>query len=130
MMKHEKPMTGLLIGTADTAERAAAVAGFFAKCPYCAGASHTGNTVLAVLSFPASHKWWFESMADDPAGTIGLQTAEAIYPARTSVQSPWSSGRLQPPLPQPPCGADCHTCGVYQRKCRGCPASRLFTERP
>lgn len=128
IMVKEEAITGLLIGTADTAERAASVAEFFDKCPYCARAIHTGNTVLAVLSFPAGHRWWFESMAEDPAGTIGLQVAESFYLERINAQSPWSSGLVQPQLPRPPCGADCRACGMYKDKCRGCPASRLLVK--
>lgn len=123
IMKKEGIVTGLIVGTADTPERAASVADFFNKCPYCAHASQTGNLVLAVLSFPASHKWWFESMADDPAGTIGLQAAEAIHLERINAPSPYSSGRAKPELEKSPCGADCVTCKMYQNECHGCPAT-------
>ncbi|MGD9379192.1 MAG: hypothetical protein PVI51_01350 [candidate division WOR-3 bacterium] len=128
VVEKDEIVTGLLIGTADTPERAASVAGFFNKCPYCAHASHTGNIVIAALSFPPNHKWWFESMADDPAGTIGLQAAEAIYLERINAQSPWSSGRIGQQMAQPPCGAECSTCRMYQHNCPGCPASRSFID--
>lgn len=128
IMQNEKKTSGLLLGKAQTTDRAMSVADFFKKCPYCATATSTGNSVLAVLVFPASQKWWFESIAKDPAGTVGLEEAEIFYPAKVDAVSPWSSGRLVSDQPKPPCGADCDACSMHLDKCPGCPATRFFIQ--
>ena len=120
--------TGLLLGQAHTTDRAVSIVDFFKKCPYCATATSTGNSVLAVLVFPASRKWWFDSIAEDPAGTVGLEEAEVFYAAEIEAASPWSSGHLAPDEPKPPCGADCATCMMHPDKCLGCPATRLLDQ--
>ena len=127
-MQSEMKTCGLLLGRARTTDRASSVADFFRKCPYCAIATSTGSFVLAVLVFPASRKWWFESIAQDPAGTVGLEQAEVFYTAKINMVSPWSSGHLASDQSKPPCGADCATCSLHLDKCPGCPATRFFIQ--
>jgi hypothetical protein len=78
----------LLLGKAETVERAVSVADFLIQCPYCASATNAGNLVLAVLSLPASRKWWFESITQEPKNIIGLQEAEIFYTDKKDATSP------------------------------------------
>jgi hypothetical protein len=78
----------LLLGRAETAERAVSTAYFFKQCPYCASATNAGNLVLAVFSLPASRKWWFEFMTQEPKNTIGLQETEIFYVDKKYAASP------------------------------------------
>lgn len=79
-----------------------------------------------MLSLPEDHKWWLDSIAAQPKGTIGLEEAEVFYADRVAAQSPWSSGNMKIG-DKPPCGADCAGCPAYKKPCPGCIATYYYT---
>jgi hypothetical protein len=123
----ERSLVGILLGKAATPSKAQAIAGFFNKCPYCVTCINADCTVLGVLSFPQSHRWWFESIAERPKETVGLEGAEVFFAEKITVPSPWSSGETRSDSDRAPCGADCQGCPMYQNQCTGCPATKFYS---
>ena len=128
--EQKKVLVGILIGRASTPEKAHSISRFLSSCPYCAFAKCTGTTVVGVLSLPAAHRWWLDSIATQPKNTIGIEEAEVFYPAYVTAQSPWSAGKIKPDADKPPCGADCMGCPVYRKQCPGCVATTYYTSLP
>lgn len=123
MLENKQDLHGILIGTAENKEKAEKISAFFAKCPYCAFSTSKDNIVFTVLTVPLEHKWWLESIKEQPKGTVGLEKAELFFAQYTKVTSPWNTDQVKPELDKSPCGAACPTCPVYKKECSGCPAT-------
>lgn len=124
--KNKKPLVGVIVGKASTADKAQSIAGFLSTCPYCATCVNVGSALIGVLSVPQDHRWWLDSIPEHPRETMGLETAQLFYADKIEVASPWSSTSVKPNLDQPPCGADCKGCPMYRHSCKGCPATTYY----
>ena len=123
MAGDQQILVGILVGTAENADKARRIGAFFESCPYCVVSASKNDTVVAVLTIPQEHKWWLESIREQPKGTVGLEGAETFYAESVLSTSPWSAGKVKPVMDKSPCGAQCKTCRVYKKECRGCPAT-------
>jgi len=123
MIEKQMILTGVLAGTAENAGKASKISAFLESCPYCALSASKDDMVFAVLTVPHEHKWWLESIREQPKDTIGLENAEVFYTAAVKAISPWSAGNVEPELDTSPCGAQCKSCRVYKKECQGCPAT-------
>ena len=123
------PVVGILLGNTNTSEKAAEMAETFRPCPYCVSYQSSGNTLIGVFVIPEDHKWWLESVAENPEGTMSLKSAEAFFPEAIDASSPWSRGEVEPILEQAPCSAECQKCPVYENPCQGCPSTRDYIGR-
>ncbi len=119
-------LVGVLVGRASSSQKARSVSRFLKSCVFCAVSKNAGTTVICTLSLPEDHKWWLDSIAAQPKGTIGLEDAEVFYAEHVAAQSPWSSGNMKI-ADKPPCGADCAGCPVYKKSCPGCIATSFYT---
>ncbi|UCG93240.1 MAG: hypothetical protein JSV97_05965 [candidate division WOR-3 bacterium] len=124
--KNKQPLVGIILGKAITPDKAESIADFFNKCPYCATCTNVVSAIIGVLTIPQDHRWWLDSIPQHPKETVGLEAAEVFYVDKITVSSPWSSGSVKPELKQPPCGADCQGCPMYQRECKGCPTTIYY----
>lgn len=127
MAGDQQILVGILVGTAEHADRARKIGAFFESCPYCVVSTSKDDTVVAVLTIPREHKWWLESIREQPEDTVGLEKAEVFYTTEVTAISQWSAGNVGPTLDRSPCGAQCRGCSVYKKECRGCPATIHFT---
>jgi hypothetical protein len=125
-VKSKDKIVGILIGRAETPEKACSISHFFGSCPYCALSTSAGTTVLSVLSLPANHRWWLDSIVENPKKTIGIEDAEVFYVDHVPAQSPWSAGEIKA-ADKPPCGADCLGCPEYKKSCPGCIATHYYS---
>ena len=128
-MKKRKPesVLGVLIGRAHTSSKAKSIAKWFSRCPYCLSCTNEENLIIGVLSIPSHHRWWLTSISKHPKETVGLQKAEVFFTRHMKAISKGISEQVKPVLRRAPCGADCHGCPVYHKKCRGCPATKYYT---
>ena len=126
MTDNKQNLVGILVGTAENIEKADKISAFFAKCPYCAFSKSKDNIVFTILTIPHEHKWWLESIKEQPKNTVGLEKTELFFARDIEVTSSWSTGQARPELDKSPCGAACPTCPVYKRECSGCPATIHF----
>ena len=119
----------ILVGTASSKEKAADISAFFEKCIFCVVSICKDNSIFTVLNVPSDHRWWVESIKQQPKGTVGLERAEIFYPETIKVTNPWSSGDVKPEKEKPPCNAECLTCRAYGHRCPGCPATTHYMKR-
>jgi hypothetical protein len=126
MVENHSILIGILAGTAANADKASKIGVFLESCPYCALSASKGDVVFAVLTIPHEHKWWLESIREQPGDTIGLKNAEIFYATALKATSAWSNGKVEPSLDTSPCGAQCQGCRVYKKECRGCPATIYY----
>jgi hypothetical protein len=119
-------LIGVVLGRARTAGEAAAVAGRFSRCPYCATFAATGRNTMGVFTLPADQKWWLTRLADDLTSRLGLESAEVLETKALDVSSPWSRGEVKPNSHPAPCGTDCRKCSQYRGECKGCPATMEY----
>lgn len=126
MKKKQKSIVGILLGKAHTTAQAKSITKWLLRCIYCVSCSHEGCLVIAVVAIPQPHRWWFESIAEHPKETVGLQRAEVFFAQHIKAASQWSSGRVKPILKRAPCGAECHGCSEYRNRCRGCQATKYY----
>lgn len=114
----------ILKGKAKTARQAQGAARHFSVCPYVYFMATRDTELYATLFLPSRQRWWIRYIEKDPQGTFGLESAQVTftrsiqYPERMMMRLP------QTPLDIAPCGANCSTCGAYNR-CSGCPATRF-----
>jgi hypothetical protein len=119
----------ILAGAAIDNKKAAAISDFFKKCTFCVVSTSKDNNIYTVLTVPADHKWWVETIREKPYETVGLEKTEVFYLEDIEVKGPWSAGEVKPELDKPPCGAACLTCPVYKKACPGCPATKHYTKK-
>ncbi len=120
---------GILLGEAQTPERAASIAGTYRGCPYCVLYENADCTVLGVFSIPPDHKWWLEWAVENPEETLGLRKVEIFFAKAITGSSPWSREEARPLMDRAPCGADCGKCHRYSNGCIGCPATKHYLSR-
>jgi len=128
MKKKQKSIVGILLGKARTPAQAKSIAKWFSWCIYCNSCTNEGCLVIAVVAIPQHHRWWFESIAEHPKETVGLKQAEVFFTQHIKAASQWSSGSVKPILKRAPCGADCHWCPEYHKKCSGCLATQYYLQ--
>lgn len=126
MADNKSALVGILIGKTSDKEKADKISGYFEKCPYCAVSTSTDDKVVAVFTIPQEHKWWLDSIGEQPQATVGFESAEVFYADKIDVENIWSSGQVKPELDKAPCGANCIGCPVYRKACPGCPATKDF----
>jgi hypothetical protein len=128
MVENQSILVGILVGTAVDTDKARKIGAFLESCPYCALSTSKDDTVFAVLTIPHEHKWWLESIKEQPENTVGLENADVFYATAVKAPSPWSAGKVEPTMDKSPCGAECQGCRVYKKACRGCPATVHYVE--
>ena len=117
----------LLIGGADTENKAKQIAHRFQVCPYVDFMATKGVQLLAVLLFPERKRWWAEYIGKHPNETFGLQNAEVTfmeevhYPRRMRSRLPDRKQDISP------CKSNCGTCQFYG-ECDGCPATIFYRQ--
>ncbi len=124
---NERMICGLIIGDAGAAKKARELARAFRDCPHTALVGAFGTRLIWALFLPESYRgWWLEPIAEDPAGTLGLQSAEVLVTEAWEITYP----EFRPRIPAEkleicPCGARCDLCDLYGR-CPGCPATIFY----
>lgn len=126
--RKQKPVVGILLGKAHTSAKARSITKWFSRCIYCISCTNKGSLVIAVVTIPQHHRWWFESIGEHPKETVGLKQAEVFFTQHIGAASQWNSGHVKPILKRAPCGAECHGCPEYHKKCSGCPATKYYLQ--
>ncbi len=121
-----KVVCGLLIGEADSEEKAKRLAQSYKNCPYVAFIGAFSDKFVAAYFIPERHLWWLEYVRDKPK-TMGLKTATLLVTDEAKVMYP---KEFEPRLPQEklevsPCGAICKGCPSFNH-CSCCPATIYY----
>lgn len=99
------------------------IAEVFRSCPYTVTCSTCGGYVWSHFRLPENHLWWLEAAEKDPAGTVGLESIELLFPEKLTGESEFSRGETSPTLEISPCKSYCPECPLYRTRCEGCPAT-------
>jgi len=118
----------LLLGEAETREKAEQIAKRYKNCPYISFMAIRENQLFAAFFLPRRQRWWIEYVEKKPKETFRLERAKVTvvdhvyYPEQLKMRLP------NEPLEVSPCGTNCGTCPAYQ-KCLGCPATLFYKHR-
>lgn len=121
----EKLICALLIGEAETEEKAKQIAKSYHNCPYINFMATKEKQLFATFFLPAKQRWWIEYVEKKPKETFGLEKAKVTiandvqYPKQLRMRLPKKPKRISP------CGANCETCAAYA-KCLRCPATVFY----
>lgn len=118
-------ITGILVGEALFPEKAGLLAEKYFQCPYCMLFTRAESFLVGVFALPEDHQWWLKYIEKDPEAILGLKTAAAFFTQDVRASSPYSRGEVNPVLEKAPCGSSCERCPLYQRECKGCPATHF-----
>ena len=124
----EKVICALLIGAADTEERAGDLAEKYRNCPYVHFIATKENQLYVIYFLPTRQRWWIETIEKKPKDTIGLEKAKVSffdsvhYPEKLKMRYPEEALEISP------CKSRCEKCSAYG-KCTGCPATIFFKRK-
>jgi len=123
--KEKKLICALLVGEAETKEKAKQIAESYQNCPYIRLMSTKEKQMFATFFLPEKQRWWIEYIEKKPKQTFGLEKAKVTFV--DNVQYPQKLKMRLPKTPQKisPCGANCEGCPANE-KCLCCPATIFY----
>ncbi|MFW6040488.1 MAG: hypothetical protein ACOC85_01470 [Thermoplasmatota archaeon] len=129
-MKENKEIciTGLLLGDANSSEKANEISNLFENCPYKIVNTTFDKYLILVFSIPKSHKWWLEGIKNDPKNTLGLKNVDVLFTDKIMLKGSVKNHKIESETKEHPCGSDCSQCPMYLGRCDGCPKSSFYKD--
>lgn len=121
----EKLICALLVGEAETEEKAKQIARSYENCPYIKLIATKENQLFATFFLPKRQRWWIEYVEKKPRETFGLKKAEVTIVDAVQYPRKLKMGLPEKPQQISPCGSNCAICPAYE-KCLGCPATIFY----
>ncbi|MFW9915391.1 MAG: hypothetical protein ACFFGZ_07235 [Candidatus Thorarchaeota archaeon] len=117
----------LLIGNAESEQKAKQTANKYRNCPFVSLMALKGSQVFMTLFIPEEHDWWVDYIAQNPELSLKLQDVQVTYFDDVRYPEPLTMHLPEEALKITPCGSNCENCPAYESEsCPGCPATVFY----
>ncbi|MHA2060223.1 MAG: hypothetical protein ACW976_05550 [Candidatus Ranarchaeia archaeon] len=120
-------ISALVIGVANTPDKAKKIASTYRKCPQVHYIAAQGSQVYMVFYIPIQQRWWMDYVNEEPGLAFGLESASVTVLHETNYLTKYTPRIPTKKTEVAPCGSICRNCPQID-KCLGCPATIFYKE--